>query len=91
MSEPFYFFALFIVLAWVFKVIIKRYSKKIVETGKPHPQSIAGFLHKQGQPLPSFLTGSEIIKLARTIARIGDLIFWIIFFSVLIFILFMWR
>jgi len=91
MSEQLNYIAtsiLIIVLAWVFKVTMKRFSKRVIETEKPHPQSIAGFLHKHGQPLPSSLSGKEIVKLARITARIGDLVFWIVLFCTIIFLVF---
>jgi len=73
-----------ICLLWLFKGSMAKFGRKTIDMEKYYA-GILELLHKYDQTMPPLLSGKEAIRMGRVVARVGDLVFWLVLFSVLIF------
>jgi hypothetical protein len=80
-------FSLIIIIAsWLFKRYTAKYALKVLDEEKFYPfLSITWILYHFDKTVPPALSGKEAIRMAKIIARAGDLLFWVVLFSFLIF------
>jgi len=87
MPDYFWFILISLIMitaTWLLKKYAIKSGRQIIDEEKYYP-GIMGTLHKYDQSIPPALSGKEAIRMAKIMARAGDLLFWVVLFSFLIF------
>lgn len=74
-----------ILIAWLFRFIAIKNGKSVINSEKHYP-GILGLAQKYDESIPPALSGKDAVRMGRIIARVGDLVFWLVLFAVLIII-----